>query len=126
MFFRRTRAGRYCQTAVICRRLAVFSFLAVTTLFGGRGKPKYGGIFAAVMPYGCNFLAVGGSSFFGGNDFGRSGKPKYGGTLSAVMQYGGNCLAVKQYGGNFLEVGGFSFFGGNVNVNSKLGGNCGA
>ena len=26
----------------------------------------------------------------------------------------------------FLAVSGFSFFGGNVNVNSKLGGNCGA
>ena len=42
--------------------------------------------------------------------------PKYGGIFSAVMQYGGNFFAVR----------GFSFFGGNVNVNSKLGGNCGA
>ena len=61
-------------------------------------------------------MAVGGFSLFGVNDFGGSDKPKYGGILSAVMQYGGN----------FLAVSGFSFFGGNVNVNSKLGGNCGA
>ena len=61
-------------------------------------------------------MAVGVFSFFGGNDFGRSGKPTYGGIFSAAMQYGGN----------FLAVSGFSFFGGNVNVNSKLGGNCGA
>ena len=80
------------------------------------GKPKYGGIFSA----------VGGFSFFGGNDFGGSGKPKYGGIYSAVMQYGGNSLAVMQSGGNFLAVSGFSFFGGNVNINSKLGGNYGA
>ena len=73
-----------------------------------------------------NLQAVGGFSFFGGNDFGGSGKPKYGGIFSAVLQYGGNCLAVMQYGGNFLAVSGFSFFGGDVNVNSKLGGNCGA
>ena len=44
-------------------------------------------------------MAVGGFSFFGGNDFGGSGKPKYGGIFLAVMQYGGN----------FLAVGGFSF-----------------
>ena len=73
------------------------------------------------MQSGGNFLAVGGFSFVGGNDFGGSGN-----IFSAVMQYGGNCLAVMQYGGNFLAVSGFSFFGGNVNVNSKLGGNCGA
>ena len=30
----------------------------------------------AVMPYGGNFLAVGGFSFFGGNDFGGGGKTK--------------------------------------------------
>ena len=78
------------------------------------------------MQYGGKFLAVGGFSFFGGNDFGESGKPKYGGVFSAVMQYGGNFLAVMQYGGKFLAVSGFSFFGGNVNVNSKLGGSCGA
>ena len=46
------------------------------------------------MQYGGKFLAVGGFSFFGGNDFGESGKPKHGGIVSAVMQYGGNCLAV--------------------------------
>ena len=78
------------------------------------------------MQYGGNCLVVGGFSFFGGSDFGRSGKPKYGDMFSAVMQYGGNCLPVMQYGCNFLAVSGFSFFGGNVNVNSKLGGNCGA
>ena len=89
-------------------------------------KNKYGDIFSAVMHYGGNFLAVGGFSFFGGNDFGGSGKPKYSGVFSAVMQYGGNCLAVMPYGGNFLAVSVFSFFGGNVNVNSKPGDNCGA
>ena len=68
------------------------------------------------MPYAGNSLAVGGFTFFGGNDFGGSGKPKYGGIFSAV----------KQYKGNFLVVSGFSFFGGNVNVNSKHGGKCGA
>ena len=70
----------------------------------------------AILPYGGNFYAVGGFLVFGGNDFGGSGEPKYGGIFSAVMQYGGN----------FLAVSGFSFFGHNVNVNSKLGGNCGA
>ena len=39
------------------------------------------------MPCGGNFTAVGGFSFFGGNDFGG--------------------------GGNFSAVSGFSFFGGN-------------
>ena len=29
-------------------------------------KPKYGGIFSAVMQYGGNLVAVGGFSFFGG------------------------------------------------------------
>ena len=61
-------------------------------------------------------MVAGGFSFFGGNDFGGSGKPKCGGIFSAVMQNGGN----------FSTVRGFSFFGGNVNVNKKLGGNCGA
>ena len=32
--------------------------------FGGSGKPKYGGIFSAVMQYGGNVLAVSGFSFF--------------------------------------------------------------
>ena len=32
--------------------------------------------FWAVMPYGGNFLAVGGFSFFGGNGFGGGGKTK--------------------------------------------------
>ena len=33
-------------------------------------KPKYGGIFSAVMQYGGSVLAVGGFSFSGGNEFG--------------------------------------------------------
>ena len=37
-------------------------------------KPKYGGNFSAVMPYRGNVSAVGGFSFFGGNDFGGGGK----------------------------------------------------
>ena len=37
------------------------------------------------MQYGGNFLAVGGFSLFGRNDFGGSGKPKYGGIFSAVI-----------------------------------------
>ena len=48
------------------RRLAVFSFLAVTTL-AEAAKPKHGGIFSAVMHYSGNFLSVSCSSFFGGN-----------------------------------------------------------
>ena len=75
MFFWLTQAGRYCHTAVRFRRWAVFSFLAVTTL-AEAVKPKYGDIFSAVMQYGGNFLAVGGFSFFGGNDFGENGKTK--------------------------------------------------
>ena len=43
-------------------------FLAVTTL-AEAVKPKYVGIFSAVVQYGGNVWAVGGSSFFGGNDF---------------------------------------------------------
>ena len=35
-----------------------------------------GGTFGEVMPYGGNFLAVGGFSFFGGNDFVGEGKTK--------------------------------------------------
>ena len=69
-------------------------FLAVSrsggTFLTEAVKPKYGGIFSAVLQYGGNFVAVGGFSFFGGNDFGGSGKPKYGGIFSAVMQFGGN------------------------------------
>ena len=44
---------------------AVFRFLAVTTS-AEAVKPKYSG----------NFSAVGGFSFFGGNDLGGGGKPK--------------------------------------------------
>ena len=64
--------------------MAVCSFLGGND-FGGSGKPKYGGIFSAVMQYGGKFLAVGVFSFFGGNDSGGSGKPKYGGIFTAVM-----------------------------------------
>ena len=96
-----------------------FSFFGGNDL-GGRGKPKYGGIFSAVMQYGGLFLAVGGFSFFGGNDLGGRGKPKYIGIFSAVRQYGGNCLALMQYGGSFFVVSGCSFFGGNVSLNSNL------
>ena len=39
-------------------------------------KPKYGGNFSAVMPYGGNVSALGGFSFFGGNAFGGGGKTK--------------------------------------------------
>ena len=39
-----------------------FAFSAVTTL-AEAVKPKYGGIFWAVMEYGGNFLAVSGFSF---------------------------------------------------------------
>ena len=46
--------------------MAVFSFLAVTTL-AVAVKPKYGGIFSAVMQYGGIFLAISGFLFFGGN-----------------------------------------------------------
>ena len=35
--------------------------------FGGSGKPKYGGIFSAVMQCGGSCLAVSGFSFFGGD-----------------------------------------------------------
>ena len=52
-------------------------------------KPKHGGIFSAVMPYGGNFSAVRGFSFFGGNDFGGGGKTKYGDNFSTVIPYGG-------------------------------------
>ena len=39
-------------------------------------KQKCVGSFSAVMPYGGNVSAVGGFSFFGGNDFGGGGKTK--------------------------------------------------
>ena len=45
-------------------------FLAVSrvvTFFAEAVKPKYGGIFSAVMHYGGNGLAVGGFSLLGGN-----------------------------------------------------------
>ena len=62
-------------------------------------KPKYGGNFSAVMPYGGGiFLAV--------TTLAEAVKPKYGGDISAVSV--------------------FSSFGGNVDGDSKLDGNCGA
>ena len=110
-----TQVGLHCHTAVIFRRLAVFSFLAVTTL-AEAVKPNYGGIFSAVMHDSGNFLAVGGFPFFGGNDLSASGETK-------IWRYffGGN--AIRRY--NFLAVRGFSFTGGNE-LQFKLGGNCGA
>ena len=48
-----------------------FSILAVTTL-AEAVKPKNGGQFSAVMPYGGKFSAVSGFSFFGGNTNGDS------------------------------------------------------
>ena len=53
-------------------------FSAVTA-FAQAVNPNMAVFFSAVMQYGGNFLAVGGFSFFGGNDFGGSGKPKFGG-----------------------------------------------
>ena len=44
-----------------------FSFFGGTD-FGASSKPKYGGIFSAVMQYGGIFFAVNGFSFFGGNE----------------------------------------------------------
>ena len=79
--------------AGIFQRLAVFSFLAVTTL-AEAVKPKYGGIFSAVMQYkGHCLAAVGGISVFGGNDFGGSGKTK-------IWRYffGGNAIQRSFFG----------------------------
>lgn len=87
--FGRTHAGRHCHTAVIIRRLAVFSLLAVTTL-AEAVKPKYAGIFPVVMKtYGGNALAVCSFSFSGGYDFGGSGKQKRD-IFSTSMHYGVN------------------------------------
>ena len=68
-------------------------FSSVTLFLGGH----------RVMPFGGNFSAVGGFSFFGGNDFGAGDKTK-------IWRY---FLAVLPYGGKFSAVGGFSSFGGN-------------
>ena len=65
--------------AVIFRRQADFRFLAVTTL-AEAVKPKYDGIFSAVMSYGGNFSALSGFSFFGGN-------------VNADTKLGGKCDA---------------------------------
>ena len=48
--------------------------------FGGSGKPKYGGIFSAVMQYGGYFFAVSAFLFFGGN---VNVNPKHGCNCSA-------------------------------------------
>ena len=54
--------------------------MAVSRVGGGvlaeAVKPKYGGIFSAVMQYGGNVLAVGGFSFFGGNTLAVGGITK--------------------------------------------------
>ena len=55
------------------------------------------------MPYGVDFLAVGGFFFLAVTTSAEAVKPKY----------GGNCSAVISYGGNFPAVGGFSVFDGN-------------
>ena len=46
--------------------VGVFSFFGGNDV-GGSGKPKYGGIFSAVMRYDGNFLAVASFSLFGGS-----------------------------------------------------------
>ena len=53
-------------------------------MYQGGGRQRFFGGHGAVLPYGGNFLAISGFSFFGGNDFGGSSKPKYGGIFSAV------------------------------------------
>ena len=50
-------------------------------------KPKYGGNFSVVMPYGGKFSAVGGFSIFDGNDFDGGGKTKKWRSI-----FGGNAL----------------------------------
>ena len=72
-----------CADADLCAPLASrvgSTFLAVLRVggifFAEAVKPNYGGTFSAVMQYGGNFLAVGGFSFFGGNDFGGGGNTK--------------------------------------------------
>ena len=57
---------RQCHTVVMFRRYATFRFMAVATLVEVL-KPQYGGKNSAVMPYGGNFSAVSGCSFFDGN-----------------------------------------------------------
>ena len=68
-----TQAGLHCHTVVIFRRLAVFSFSAVTPL-AVAVKPNYGGIFSAVMQDSGNFLAVSVFLVFGGNYLSASGE----------------------------------------------------
>ena len=45
-------------------------------MYQGGGRQRFFGGHGAVLPYGGNFLAISGFSFFGGNDFGGSGKTK--------------------------------------------------
>ena len=72
-----------CAAADFCRLLASRvggSCLALSRVDGiflaEAIKPKYGGIFSALMQYGGIFLAVGGFSFLCGNDFGGGGRTK--------------------------------------------------
>ena len=58
-------------------------------------KPKYSGIFSAVMQYGGIVLAVGGFSFFGGNDFG--GRRYY-----QNMAVNRHITGTAHQGGNFM------------------------
>ena len=62
--------GRYRELAVLFWRYRELTALFGGIFLAGAVKPEYGGIFSAVMQYGGNLVAVGGFSFFGGNDFG--------------------------------------------------------
>ena len=70
--------------AVFFRRLAVFSFLAVTTL-AEAVKLKYGGFISAVMQYDGNLMAVGLFHFSAVTSLAETVKLKYGGIFSTVM-----------------------------------------
>ena len=70
------KAGNFWAVSSVCGTFSAASgfggtFLAVSrvggTFLAEAVKPKYGGIFSAIMQYGGDVLAVGGFSFFGGN-----------------------------------------------------------
>ena len=73
-------------------------FLAVSRVGGiflaEAVKPNYGGIFSAVIHYGGNVLAVGGFSFFDGNDF--DGRRYY-----QNMAVNRHITGTAHHGGNF-------------------------
>ena len=58
--------------------------------FGGSGKPKYGGIFSAVLQYGGNCLTA---LQYGGNFWAVSGFSFFGGKVTLNSNLGGNCDA---------------------------------